>query len=456
MNCASSMQGPVRTRPPDCNGGAFGAALRGRTLIHICCAVLPLCSLAGADETVQEKPSAPKPFFRAREHQTEYAGPGRELPPPADVDEVLIGYFGPNDPADLHGGDIWRAARMAVEEANAAGGYRGKPFRLLPAWSKNPWGSGVAQLARMVYQDRVWAIIGGVDGPSTHLAEQVVAKARLTLISPAAGDKTVNLVNVPWMFSCLPGDHLQAPVLGGEIEARMGRRPWLIVSTDDHDARLFAVELSRWLAKRRMAPRYRFTCKQAATDVAELAGRVVQSKVDAVVLVAGAADSARLLSAIRGRGFEGTVFGGPAMGRGTFLRQAGAAAEGAIFPLLYQPGDGSREFAATFRSRFGRLPDYAAAHGYDAVRLLIAAIHKAGLNRARIRDAVAGLSPWAGTTGTIQWDRLGANTRAVRPGTIRNGRPVAAVATAEVRRMRTAHRELLDVFHPGFGGQWPP
>jgi hypothetical protein len=37
-------------------------------------------------------------------------GPGREVPPPPDVAEVLIGYFGPDDPEDPVAGGMWRAA----------------------------------------------------------------------------------------------------------------------------------------------------------------------------------------------------------------------------------------------------------------------------------------------------------------------------------------------------------
>lgn len=379
---------------------------------------------ADAGETASREAPARQVFFDARRHRTEYAGPGRETPPPADLGEVRIGYFGPCDPAHAEGGDMWQAAGLAIKEANAQGGLQGKPFRLVSGWSENPWGTGVSQVVRMAYQERVWAIVGGIDGPSTHLAEQVVAKARLTLLSPASTDKTVNLANVPWMFSCLPGDHLQAPLLAAEIAARTAGKPWVLVSAVDHDSRLFAMELKKALAVHRMVPRYQFECNQPARDVAGLAMRIVQSKPGAAVIVAGAGDSARLVAAVRQKGFTGEVFGGPSMGRHRFLREGGAAVEGVIFPLLYHPGEAAGEFEKTFKGRFGISPDYAAAHTYDAVRLLVAAVRKAGLNRARIRDAVRKLSPWTGVTGTAQWDPLGSNARNVRLGTIRDGRPV--------------------------------
>jgi len=348
----------------------------------------------------------------------------QESSAPVHPDEILIGYFGPDDPAHPHGGDMWRAAQWAVEEANRRGGYRGKPFRLICGWSDNPWGTGVVKVTRMAYTDRVWAIIGGIDGPSTHLAEQVVAKARLPLLGPASTDRSVNLAHVPWMFSLVPGDHLQAPVLAEAIAARTEGKPFLLISADDHDSHLFTVELRKSLAKRRMVPRFHFEYQRASREIGELTARIKGAKADSAVLIAGARDSARLVVSLRDRGFENVIFGGPGMGRRAFRQEAGAAAEGVVFPLLYEPKKESREFAKAFREHFAMSPDYAAAHAYDAVQLVIAAIGTAGLDRAGIRDALGELSPWTGVTGTVNWDRTGGNTRAVHLGTIRDGRIV--------------------------------
>jgi len=403
-----------------------------RTL-RACFGLACLAPVVGAGQAAPKEPAAARAFFHARGHRAQYAGPGREVPDPAGIDEVLIGYFGPDDPSHPQGGDMWCAAQMAIEEANRRGGYRGKRFRLVAGWSKGPWHTGGAQLIRMVYRDKVWAIIGGIDGPSTHLAEQVVAKARLTLLSPAATDKTANLANVPWMFSCLPGDHLLAPALAAEISARVGQKPFLLVSANDHDSHRFAVELKKCVAQRGMAPRYHFQCKRGARDVTGLVRRIVGSRAAAVVVVAGAHDSARLVAAIRGRGFTGPIFGGPTMGRRRFFQEVGAAADGVVFPLLYHRQEAPARFARAFESRFKRPPDYAAAHTYDALHLLIGAIGKAGLNRARIGDAVRELSPWTGVTGTVEWDSLGSNIRAIRLGTIRDGSPVPVEARDRAR-----------------------
>ncbi len=361
-------------------------------------------------------------FFDARTRQTDYAGPGRENSSPADVKEVLIGYFGPSSPSDPRGGDMWNAACLAIEQANRAGGYNGLPFRLVAGWSDNPWGSGVTEVTRMAYVHKVWAIIGGIDGPSTHLAEQVVAKARLTLLCSASTDKTVNLANVPWMFSCLPSDHPQAQILAQAIMSEVGGKSFLLVSAVDHDSHLFTVELNRSFIQHKLAPSYHFEFKPGQSNYDGLVEEIVHTRARALVLIAAARQSAQIISAVRQKGFKGLIFGGPCMGRRSFLEQAGAAAEAIVFPMLYTRSKGSDSFDEKFTSRFGKQPDYLAAHTYDAVNFLIAAIRKAGLNRARIHDAVRSLSPWQGVTGKIQWDPLGSNSRLIRLGTVRNGR----------------------------------
>jgi branched-chain amino acid transport system substrate-binding protein len=384
-----------------------------------------LSSLIWAGDTHSKRHSSHEAFSNLRSHQTEYAGPGREKGSAANVKEVLIGYFGPSLPSDPRGGDMWNAACLAVEQANRKGGYKGLPFRLVAGWSENPWGTGVTEVARMVYIDKVWAIIGGIDGPSTHLAEQVVAKARLTLINPASTDKTVNLANVPWMFSCLPADHLLAPVLAKAIASDVGKQSFILVSAVDHDSHLFTVELTKSFIQYKLSPSYQFEFKPGQDNYDGLVEEIMRARPDALVLAAPAVESVKMISAVRSRGFGGIIYGGPCLGRQDFIQRAGDAAEGVVFPLLFKHGKELAAFEKVFIARFGRRPDNLAAHTYDAVNLLIVAIRKAGLNRARIRDVVSELSPWKGVTGTIKWDPSGANNRAVHLGTVRDSRIVS-------------------------------
>ncbi len=373
----------------------------------LCATVAVLAGLAALPSNAAEPP-----HFELRSRQTEYAGPGRELPEPEQFEEVGLGYFGPQEDDDL-----WRAAQMAIEDANRDGGYHGRPFRLVPGWSADPWGTGVTQVTRMIYRDHVWGIVGGPDGPSTHLAEQVVAKARLVLLSPGSTDKSVNLANVPWMFSCLPGDHLLAPPLVQRLVETVGDQPFIVLSANDHDSRHFARELDRCFALHKIVPQFKYVINPDAADWSDLLDKSLAGNPCAVVMCANALHSAKVVRQLQDRGYQGAVFGGPAVGRRAFHEAAGAAADGVVYPLLLEEDE--HEFAKRFRQRFGYTADYAATCSYDAVNMLVAAVRHSGLNRAKIGDAVRNLSPYRGATGTIQWDPLGCNRRSVSLGTIK-------------------------------------
>ncbi len=113
------------------------------------------------------------------------------------------------------------------------------------------------------------------------------------------------------------------------------------------------------------------------------------------------------------------------MSRRRFLELAGPAAEGVRVPRLFAPDSSKPEvngFIARFMSERRHAPDYIAALTYDATRLLLEAIRRAGPNRARIREVLAQLSPWPGLAGPIHFDGTGQNTRTnVCMGIIQDG-----------------------------------
>jgi hypothetical protein len=315
----------------------------------------------------------------------------------------------------------------------------------------------------MVYDEQPLALLGSVDSASTHLAEQVVAKANLPLVSPIATDKSVTLAGVPWMFSCAPSDAVIARALADAVLAALEdqsdisnpksehRHNFALLAGTDHESRMTTREVLKEFSRRERMPDFRFDVQAGAQNIIPQLSALVAAQPRAVLVVAGAEDSARWARAGRerlsirdypltpslspkgGKGArrmgegaaECSIFGTHTMSRPRFLELAGSAAEGARFPLLFAPdsddADAAR-FIARFKSERQHPPDYTAALTYDATRLLIEAIRRAGPNRARVREELVKLSPWPGIAGPAQFDGTGQNTRTnVRMGTIRNG-----------------------------------
>jgi len=58
-------------------------------------------------------------------------------------------------------------ALLAVEEANARGGYGGKPFRLMVHNDQALWGASSNEIVKMDYDEKVWAMLGSLGADST-------------------------------------------------------------------------------------------------------------------------------------------------------------------------------------------------------------------------------------------------------------------------------------------------
>jgi branched-chain amino acid transport system substrate-binding protein len=355
------------------------------------------------------------PYRKGVRAPATYEGPGRELPEP-DAPDVAIGYYGPADASHLEGGMPWQGASLAIEELNREGGYRGKPFRLVARWSEDPWRAGASMITQMAFVDRVWAVVGSIEGAGTHLAEQVAAKALLPLVNPVATDRSIHMAGVPWMFSIVQGDDQHAAVLARALHGRK----IVVLAATDHDSRTFCGYLKPACEREKARVDLLREFEPGRGDLSRLASDAMQATPEAVVILAGTTDSARLVRMLRSGGFKGAIAGGPLFGRAGFAGQAGAAAEGAIFPWV---GEVAPAFRAAFTAGHRHEPDYAAACTYDAVRAAGEAVRKAGLNRARIRDAIADRQPWEGASGRVEWDAFGQNRRAPVLAAIRSGRP---------------------------------
>jgi len=348
--------------------------------------------------------------------------------------EVRFGWFGPSDPADADGGEFWNGATLAVEEINAAGGVAGLPIRLVPGWSESPWAGGVNRVARMVYDDGVIAVIGSIDGAATHLAGQVAARALVAVVSPGSTDPTVNLAGVPWIYSLLPGDDMQARAVASYLAADPGRRPIALVSATDHDARAAAAAFRAAFHAAGLTFAAAFECLPNAADADAVARLVAAGAPRTVVVLASPAASGRLAAALRAAGYDGVITGGTNLGRRRFTSAAATAAEGAIVPLAHDP-DAPRwhAFAGAYAARFGAEPDFAAGAAYDAVRITAEAARRAGLDRRRLLDALRTAPPGGGVTGAVVFDDRGRNGRPVRLAVVRPGgrlqtRPGATIA----------------------------
>jgi hypothetical protein len=148
------------------------------------------------------------------------------------------------------------------------------------------------------------------------------------------------------------------------------------------------------------------------------------SRPDAVFLVGDELEAAAILKQMRAAGMKQRVFGAYRTLGDTLLKEAGDAAEG--FEAVY-PYDPTRkdprwlDFNRRFEARFHEKPEQFASMAYDTMNMLLDSICKAGLNRARIHDALANIEEYDGVTGHMIFDPNQKNTAPLFLGTVHNG-----------------------------------
>jgi hypothetical protein len=134
---------------------------------------------------------------------------------------------------------------------------------------------------------------------------------------------------------------------------------------------------------------------------------------------------------MRELGMKQRVFGSYRTLGPDLLAEAGPAAEGfeAVFP--YDPSRTDAKwvtFGQRFEAMFNEKPEQFAALAYDAMNALLESICRAGLNRARIHDALAQIYEYDGVTGHMVFDPNQKNVSPMYLGTVRDGKITYRVA----------------------------
>jgi branched-chain amino acid transport system substrate-binding protein len=354
-----------------------------------------------------------------------FYGDGRSLPEPSGLTTVRIGILGP---ARTNEGLHQRTAvQIALDAANLNGGYRrprrtgertapdlnagpeaqGIPYEAVFREDDGPWGVAARQVVQLAYEDKVWAIIGGLDGLHTHVAELVVSKAWVPVISPSAIDSTISYANVPWVFRVAPADSRQASSLLSLAEKR-GYQHLVVLSEIDREAHAGWLRLNE-CAGRRHAP-IEMHLEYQGTSPEDVIPRLASVPMDALILWGKPQPALGLLLALRKAGIAVPVLGSSDLATSEFAQNGPLLDDVTVSSLcdLARTDADFVSFCREFQLRTGQIPSAVALYSYDVARLVIAAIERAGLNRALIRDRL-GETAFAGLTGKISFNMLGGN-----------------------------------------------
>jgi ABC-type branched-subunit amino acid transport system substrate-binding protein len=267
------------------------------------------------------------------------------------------------------------------------------------------WGASGNEIVNMAYKDRVWAILGTIDGANSHIAIRVALKAEILMMNTGDTDPTFVETNIPWVARVIGDDRQQGYLLVDYLYRKNDFKRVGVIRASNRYGRFGVREILD--GSRRLGhPVVLEMAYEVGSDYFSLhLGRLKNSNVDAIVHWGDAREAALILNQMREMGMKQPYFTSDRAVSDEFVRLAGDNAEGVIGAYPWNPTRSDERlqiFRENFRDRFAVDPDTYGAHAYDGMNMLVWTIQVAGLNRARIRDVMAyRFRPWPGVTGDI-------------------------------------------------------
>lgn len=350
----------------------------------------------------------------------------------AEPEPIYLGLAGPfSDPV---GAPMQRAARLAVERVNAAGGINGRPLALIEMDDHGDPDSAIA-VATVLRASPAVAVIGHLWSTTTLAAAPIygTATVALPMVTPSSSSPEVSWLG-EHVFRVCPSDDAHGTALADWArQALAAERVGILYRNDDYGRGVQQAFASRFV-RRGGTIAGSFPYLAAGREAGAYLDRLAQEdSLDALLLAGYPEDVADVLAQARGRGITIPVLGGDAL---EGVESAGSLAEGVLISAAWFP-DGrtaaARDFLDAYAAAFPDtpVPNQPGAASWDAVHLLAAVLRTTDGTRGTLRAALAtvgtGLPAHEGVTGPIGFDERGdlAQSR-IAITVVRDGRLVRA------------------------------
>ncbi|MCD6565129.1 MAG: ABC transporter substrate-binding protein [Bacteroidales bacterium] len=323
-------------------------------------------------------------------------------------------------------------AELAIRKANEKGGYSGIPFQLIVRSTEGPWGTGSMESVSLVFDDKVVAIMGSLDGRNAHLAEQVATKTKLIFLSAWATDMTLSKAFVPWYFRCLPNDRQQAISLIQEVYFKNKIKNVAIIGTDNNDSQIAMNTFIKIAKSMNVKPPEQFLYNVSDRNYQEIFTEIEKNSIEAILLFGKPAFASEIIPLFRQCNIKQPVFGSLSI----LDDQKASSSDWSILEDVIMTSSGQWftgkgiAFQKEFQKEYGYQPGPAAAYAYDGINVIVEAIRSAKPHRNSILDDrdkiidVFSKTNYSGITGGIQFDENGNRTGKVGLMKIKEGKPV--------------------------------
>ncbi len=324
---------------------------------------------------------------------------------------VKIGHVAPLTGGIAHlGKDNENGARLAIEEANAAGlTIGGKPVKFEIVAEDDQADPKVGNtVAQKLVDAKVVGVVGHLNSGTTIPASAIYNQAGIPMISGSATNPALTEQGFKGIFRVVGRDDQQGPAVANYLIGNV--KPKVVAVIDDATAygEGLANEVEKTLkaAGVKVLPREKGTDKTA--DWKAILTKVKGKKPDAVFYGGMDATGGPLLKQARELKLNVPFSFGDGACTDKMAELAGEAAEGLICSQAGIPVQAAgAKFNEGYKSKFGIDPILYAPFTYDAAKLLVAAMQKANSTDPAAFLPVLESIDFNGASGNIQFDEKG-------------------------------------------------
>jgi branched-chain amino acid transport system substrate-binding protein len=328
---------------------------------------------------------------------------------PAAQAPIVLGFVGSLTGPEAAFGTVTRNGILsAVEQANAAGGVKGRPVEVRAYDSQGRLEESVAAAKRLITQDRVVVLLGEVSSTGSLAIADAAQAAQVPMVTPTATHPDVTKKG-DFIFRTCFIDPFQGQVMARFLREKL-KLERVAVLHDNKNASSLGLSEAFTQAFTRLGGKVVATesYSKGDTDYRAPLVAVKKAKPQALYLPGFYSEVGVIARQAREVGLTQPLLGGDGWEADQLFELAGDALDGSYYTSHYamdNPSPELQRFISGYQARHGQPPGAAAALGYDAARVVLSALERAeSLTGPAIREALARTKDFPGATGTLTLD----------------------------------------------------
>ena len=326
-------------------------------------------------------------------------------------EEIIVGSnFELTGNQAAYGSNSNNGLKLALKEANDAGGINGKKFKIVEADTKSEAAESVNAATKLISDDNVKVIVGPAVTANVIAESQVATENKIPIIAPDATNPDVTVENgevKPYIFRSCFIDPQQGTVMAQFAKDNLSAQTAVLYldSSSDYSKSLGKVFREKFEADGGQVLMEEFFLAKDQDFKATLT-KIQTANADVIFVPAYYEEVGKIVKQARELGITAAMLGTDGWDDPKVIDIAGADALNNTFfcTHYFDKDEDVQPFIEAYRKEYGNDPNVFAALGYDAGKMLIDAVQRGSDESEKIRDNLENIKDLKVGTGMITMD----------------------------------------------------